>query len=72
MGTFTYAITDLMAYQSEPVQVALDRDEALEFGRQMARELAASDPDLLSKGLCVALRDAEGDAISIVPLDTIQ
>jgi len=72
METFTYAITDLIAYQSDPIVVALEREEALEFGIRMARELAASEPDLLSKGLCITVRDDEGDAISIVPLDTIQ
>jgi len=71
METFTYAITDLNTYQSEPIAVALEREEALEFGIRMARELAATEPALLSKGLCITVCDNEGDAISIVPLDRV-
>ena len=72
MQTFTYHITNLADYRSEAIEVFLEKHEALEFGTCMARELIASMPELKRKGMCITVSDNEGDAISIVPLDTVQ
>jgi hypothetical protein len=72
MERFTYSITDLDDYESEPVTLELEKEEAIAFAAEMACEVLKSEPRLKLKGMCVALFDDRGDPISIVPLDTLQ
>ena len=72
MQLFRYSITDLTTYASEPMEIALEREEALEFGLRMAREVLIAMPNLGQKGMCVAVYDKQGESFSIVPLDPLQ
>jgi hypothetical protein len=72
MQLFTYNITDLISFDSPVAEVCLERDELPEFGMQIAREVVTAIPDLILKGMCVAIYDEAGTPISFVPLDTLQ
>ena len=71
MERFTYSVTDLADYESEPVTIEMEAEEAIAFAVQMAREVRQSEPLLELKGMCVALFDSKGKPLSIVPLDTV-
>jgi hypothetical protein len=49
----------------------LAEHELGQFGQTIAHDMVASNPDLLHKGLCVAIYDREGKPVSISPLDTV-
>lgn len=72
MERFTYSVTDLVDYESEPVAIELEREEAIAFAVQMAHEVLKFEPRLELKGMCVAVFDSRGKPLSIVPLDTLQ
>ena len=70
--TFTYIITDLTEFESEPLDMELETDEeAVMYGAHMARELFRQMPDFMSRGMRVTVYDDEGDPISIVPIDPV-
>jgi hypothetical protein len=73
MQTFTYSVTDLNSYASEPFEIALERKEdALGFVSYMARELLNRLPVLAQRGMCIAVYDSKGSPVSFVPLDPVQ
>jgi hypothetical protein len=51
--------------------VWIAREDLFGFASRVAREMLASVPDLTNKGLCVAIYDEAGQAISYVPLDSL-
>ena len=72
MQTFTYIVTDLTEFESEPVDMEMETDEeAVMYAGHMARELFRQMPDFMSRGMCVTVYDDEGDPISIVPIDRV-
>jgi len=71
MERFSYSVSDLADYESEPVTIEMEAEEAIAFAVQMAREVRQSEPLLELKGMCVALFDSKGKPLSIVPLDTV-
>jgi hypothetical protein len=72
MDRCTYSVTDLTSYESSPFEIALDTDRAAQFAARMARELLVAMPYLRLQGLCIAVYNANGDPISIIPLDPVQ
>lgn len=71
MELYTYNFTDLCSWDSPCLEMMLAPHELTEFGQTIADHMLASNPDLLHKGLCVAIYDHEGHAVSISPLDTV-
>jgi hypothetical protein len=72
MQIFTYSITDLTEYESEPIEVTFETDdEAVTYGAVVAHEMLARMPDLTYKGMCITVLDEQGETISIVPLDPV-
>ena len=70
MQTFSYIITDLTDRESKPIKVQLaTHDEAVMYGTLLAREMLADMPDLTTKGMCVTIRDGQGETISILPFE---
>jgi hypothetical protein len=45
--------------------------ELLEFASTVAQEMLAAQPGLVDKGICVAVYDSGGTAVSMVPLGTV-
>ena len=72
MESFAYSVTDLVDYESEPVTIELETEEAIAFAVQMAHEVLKAEPRLELKGMCVTVVDSKGRPLSIVPLDTLQ
>jgi hypothetical protein len=51
MQTFTYFLTDLAEFSSEPIVLeAQKREEALTYGTRIGREMLAQMPDLIRRG----------------------
>jgi hypothetical protein len=72
MQTFTYVLTDLTEFRSDPITLDVETDEeAVSCGARIAREMLAQMPHILSLGLCVAVFDADGEQISVVPVDPV-
>lgn len=72
MKIFSYIVTDLTEFESEPIEVELASDaEAVSYGTRMAREMLAQMPDLSDRGMCVTVYDGQGEQISIVPIDPV-
>lgn len=72
MQTFTFILTDLTEFESEPIKMELETDEeAVIYGTRVAREMVEQRSDLISKGMCVTVYDGEGEPISIVPIDPV-
>jgi hypothetical protein len=71
MQLFSYIFTDLMSFSSPSEQVWIDKDDLFGFASRVAREMLAAVPDLTNKGMCVAIYDKAGQAISYVPLDSL-
>lgn len=71
MPLFTYIFTDLTSFDSPSKEVWVDTEDLSEFAARVAREIVEAVPDLTNKGMCLAIYDEAGDAISFVPLDTL-
>jgi hypothetical protein len=72
MQTFTYILTDLAEFRSEPITLEVETDEeAVSCGARIASEMLAQMPHILSMGLCVTVHDADGGQISVVPVDPV-
>jgi hypothetical protein len=71
MQLFSYNFTDLTSYNSPSEEVWIAREDLFGFASRVAREMLAAVPDLTNKGLCVAVYDEAGQAISYVPLDSL-
>jgi hypothetical protein len=72
MQTFTYFLTDLDGFRSEPIVLEAETGEqAVTCGARIARELLAQMPDLTSRGMCVTVHGADGEQIYVVPIDPV-
>ena len=69
---FSYTVTDLETYSSEPMVIEVEREEARAVAVSIAQQMLESMPRLGQTGMCVAIYDMESKAISIVPLDPMQ
>jgi len=72
MQLFTVTITDLATFDSPPCQEWLETEGVPKYMQRLARAVRREMPDLLHRGMCVAMYDSGGNAISIVPLDKVQ
>ena len=72
MQSYSYSVTDLDKYESDPIEVELESDEVLDYGAQVAEAMLTIMPDLKFKGMCVIMYDRRGFPLSIVPLDSLQ
>jgi hypothetical protein len=72
MKSFTYNFTDLTSFESPPTEIWIDWADLPAFASRVAQEMLDAVPDLTNKGMCVGIYDQHGDAISYVPLDTLQ
>jgi hypothetical protein len=71
MERFTYSVTDLDDYESEPVTLELNKEEAIAFAIEMAGDVLKSEPRLKLQGLCVALFDEFSRCHSCVSIHCI-
>jgi hypothetical protein len=71
MELYTYNFTDFASWGSPCLEMWLAEHELGQFGQTIAHDMVTSNPDLLHKGLCVAIYDREGKPVSISPLDTV-
>jgi hypothetical protein len=72
MEPFTYKFTDLLNFSSPSMDLLPAPAEILEFASTLAQQMLAAQPDLVDKGICVAVYDSGGTAVSMVPLGTTQ
>jgi len=72
MQLFTLSITDLTTFESVPHEEWAEREDLFEIGNRFARLMLAANPDFRHRGMCVAIFDETGMAVSVMPLDTLQ
>jgi hypothetical protein len=71
MELFSYKFTDLLGFSSPSMEMWLAPAELLEFVSTVAQEMLAAQPGLVDKGICVAVYNSGGTAVSMVPLGTV-
>jgi hypothetical protein len=71
MPPFTYNFTDFVEFTSPSMEMLLAPHELFQFAGVVAQEMLFAVPDLVHKGLCVAIYDVNGTAVSIAPLGTV-
>ena len=57
MELFSYKFTDLLDFSSPSMEMLLAPAEILEFASTLAQQMLAAQPDLVDKGICVAVYD---------------
>jgi hypothetical protein len=72
MQLFTLSITDLTTFESIPHEEWAEKEDLFEIGNRFARAMLAANPDFRHRGMCVAIYDEAGIAVSVMPLDTLQ
>jgi hypothetical protein len=72
MQLFTFSITDLTTFESIPHEEWVDKEDLLEVGNRFAQAMLAENPDFCHRGMCVAIYDEAGMAVSVMPLDPLQ
>jgi hypothetical protein len=72
MQLFRFTITDLMDFDTPPCEEWLPRELVPIYAEELARTVGHEMPDLLNRGMCLAMYDSDGQAVSIVPLDVVQ
>jgi hypothetical protein len=72
MQLFTLSITDLTTFESLPHEEWAEKDDLFEIGNRFAQAMLAANPDFRHRGMCVAIYDEAGMAVSVLPLDTLQ
>jgi hypothetical protein len=72
MQLFTFSITDLTTFESDPHQEWAEKEDLYEIGNRFARSMLAANPDFRHRGMCVAIYDEAGVPVSVMPLDTLQ
>ena len=72
MQLFTLRITDLTTFESFPRQEWAEKEDLFEIGNRFARTMLAANPNFRHRGMCVAIYDEAGVAVSVMPLDTLQ
>lgn len=71
MQLFTYIFTDFIGFRTPGTEMWLAPHELSEFASLLAREMLSTVPDLVHKGMCVAIYDGDGATVSLAPLDTV-
>jgi hypothetical protein len=72
MQLFTLSITDLTTFESVPHEEWAEKEDLFEIGIRFARAMLAANPNFRHRGMCVAIFDEAGIAVSVMPLDTLQ
>jgi hypothetical protein len=72
MQLFTLSITDLTTFESVPHEEWAEKEELFEIGSRFAQTMLAAFPNFRHRGMCVAIYDEAGIAVSVMPLDTLQ
>jgi hypothetical protein len=72
MQLFILSITDLTTFESVPHEEWAEKEDLFEIGHRFARAMLAANPDFRHRGMCVAIYDEAGMAVSVMPLDTLQ
>jgi hypothetical protein len=72
MELFTFSITDLTSFESVPHEEWAEREDLPDIGKRYARTMLAANPDFRHRGMCVAIYDEAGKAVSVMPLDPLQ
>jgi len=72
MQLFTLSLTDLTTFESVPYEEWAEKEDLPEIGTRFARAMLAANPDFRRLGICVAIYDEAGVAVSVMPLDTLQ
>jgi len=72
MQLFTLSITDLTTFESVPHEGWAEKEDLFEIGNRFARTMFAVNPSFRRRGMCVAIYDEAGLAVSVMPLDTLQ
>ncbi len=65
-------ITDLTTFESVPHEEWAEKEDLFEIGSRFARAMLAANPNFRHRGMCVAIYDEAGIAVSVMPLDTLQ
>jgi hypothetical protein len=71
MQLFTLSITDLSTFESVPHEEWAEKEDLFEIGYRFARVMLAANPNFRHQGMCVAIYDEAGVAVSVMPLDTL-
>jgi hypothetical protein len=71
MERYSYEFTDLFNFSSPSMDMLLAPAEIVEFASTLAEHMLAARPDLADKGICVAVFNSGGTAVSVVPLGTV-
>jgi hypothetical protein len=72
MQLFTLSITDLNTFESVPHEEWAEKEDLFEIGNRFARVMLAANPNFRHRGMCVAIYNEAGIAVSVMPLDTLQ
>jgi hypothetical protein len=72
MQLFTLSITDLTSFETVPHEEWAEKEDLFRIGNRFARAMLAANPDFRHRGMCVAIYDEAGMAVSVLPLDTLQ
>jgi hypothetical protein len=72
MQLFTLRITDLTTFESVPHEEWAERNDLFEIGNRLAQAILAANPNFRHRGMCVAMDDEAGIAVSVMPPDTLQ
>ena len=72
MQLFTLRITDLTTFESAPHEQWAVKEDLFEIGDRFVQAMLAANPNFRHRGICVAIYDEAGIAVSVMPLDTLQ
>jgi hypothetical protein len=72
MHLFSFSITDLTTFESVPYEEWVEMEDLPDVGKRFARTMLAANPDFRHRGMCVAIYDEAGKAVSVMPLDPLQ
>jgi hypothetical protein len=72
MQLFTLSITDLTTFESVPHETWAEKKDLSEIGSRFAQAMLAENPGFRHRGMCVAIYDQAGIAVSVMPLDALQ
>jgi hypothetical protein len=72
MQLFTVSIADLITFESVSHEEWAEKEDLFEIGNRFARAILDTNPNFRHRGLCVAIYDQAGIAVSVMPLDTLQ
>ena len=70
MQLFTYNFTNSVNYTSPSMEMWLAPHELSQFARLLVQEMLVAQPDLAQRGICVAIYDRDGIAVTTAPFNT--